>query len=1210
MLLGTQYRAVFISAIEPTSENGDPINTTKSLCDRYIFNTTITRSQSLVVVVGNPFLLLKMEANMIAQHDKSYQTWTPYIKQCMECNTFSYADSLDPSDFIQATHQLYQCVYRDTISEDSFTSRPLDSIIKAYKKLFESTPECQKAKLALTSGKDARLLWSIEEERNECDVPAEEEEQYSDRYLCNLKMYTFRYAEGIPYDGAKSIVKFHGAKYRRGAFDGDTVEVGITENVSPGKCYGRILKVTERGSDLKFVCRVSTDNPIIFYPIDRKNPKLLNLPRISRYLLNKKEIAEINCSYLKSNDVVVFSPLSNDTEGDNGDVPLPQIVQVIPLSVARDMLFLVSFVKWEEKYRSPLGIVTGAYRKGHTLYNAERLLKFVHSVEYNSTGEGSSATVSDAHRDVTLDLYDRAFTIDPEDVQNLDDALSIIKLGVDKEGCKVYQLGVHIINAARHITPGSEEDMRARNKGISVYGGEKGKIMHMLQSSLTRCQLSLAPGKVRDVITVMCTITVDDTITFGDVSIHPAQLVSSIQLTYQQAQEIMEGRTPDNCVMAVSEFDEDIDNPTLQQSLDLLYAIARDRRQNRLQDSAFAYDVNETKEAHCWQAHLLVEELMIWANNEVAKHIYSLYPNTAILRKQAAPNEEAKNAIVDSNHSAMAFSFHLSQYLEGRDNSSVELKLAIPHSTLEQMNKALDENNSTLLAHLLSSDRLYPQLAAVGSEFRSISLRSVYCCTSSQASSQDYRHDSLHLDQYTHFTSPMRRYVDIEVQRMLLELSDQRQEREFIPEKQTELCLALNTRKRNASDFERSLKNVRFSHRLAESSEVCTAFISKEEKNSIELAFPDLELSNFPIQANSLRITSFVSFSKEEGLYVWKVHITTLKSDFATGLLSLQGTSVHQFNAQLSANQDLVKAFAASSDTSLDIEKFALSHDNSTVFVPSALWAEVQEFVKNPSARKMEKVRQIIPELPQSKPQGGEVSKMYQFLDCDIKASLKKSDVLKLWLTWSTREPVISPAVQLVEISPLLRICLQHNSHPAECFSDPNLLPASKPVYSSIETYVDLWKKVLLAEAAEKSVKESQPIIIRDVSLTWPHLEIPDNCIEEIHYVPTGPIKMTLPKHFIEHCYEFFRVGVGDLVCVRYGCDPHQSARAVYHFVVHYIEEWPSKDDRNSADPEKITIAMVSVGEKNCHVSDIMKQKDQLKSLCEVQLLELSPSYR
>ena len=1224
MLLGTQYRAVFISAIEPTSENGDPINTTKSLCDRYIFNTTITRSQSLVVVAGNPFLLLKMEANMIAQHDKSYQTWTPYIKQCMECNTFSYADSLkraDPSVFIQATHQLYQCVYRDTISEDSFTSRPLDSIIKAYKTLFESTPQCQKAKLSLTSGKDARLLWNIEEERDGRDVPAEDEEHYSDRYLCNLKMYTFRYAEGIPYDGSKSIVKFPGAKYRRGAFDGDTVEVGIFDSNPPGKCYGRILKVTERGSDLKFVCRVSTDDPIIFYPIDRKNPKLINLPRLSRDLLNKKERAEINRSDLKSNDVVVFSPLSHDTEGENDDVPLPQIVQVIPLSVARDMLFLVSFVRWEEKYRSPLGIVTGAYRKGHTLYNAERLLKFVHSVEYNSTGEGSSATVSDAHRDVTLDLYDRAFTIDPEDAQNLDDALSIIKLGVDKKGCKVYQLGVHIVNAARHITPGSEEDMRARNKGISVYGGDKGKIMHMLQSSLTRCQLSLAPGKVRDVITVTCTITVNDTITFGDVSIHPAQLLSSIQLTYKQAQEIIEGRTPDNCVMAVSEFDEDIDNPTLQQSLEILYNIARDRRQKRLQDAAFAYDVNETKEAHCWQTHLLVEELMIWANNEVAKHIYSLYPNTAILRKQAAPNEEAKNAIVDSNHSAMAFSFHLSQYLEGRDDSSVELKLAIPHSTLKQIHKALDENNSTLLAHLLSSDRLYPQLAAVCSEFRSISLRSVYCCTHSQASSQDYRHDSLHLDQYTHFTSPMRRYVDIEVQRMLLELSEQRQGREFIPEKQTELCLGLNTKKKNASDFERSLKNVRFARRLAESSEVCTAFISKEEKNSIELSFPDLELSNFPVQAKSLRITSFVSFSKDEDLYAWKVHITSLKSDFATGLLGLQGTSVHQFNTQLSASQDLVKAFTASSETSLDIERFSLSHDNSTVFVPSTQWAEVQEFVENPSARKMEKVRQIIPELPPPKPQGKGVSKIYQFLDCDIKASLKKSDVLKLWLTWSTREPVISPAVQLVEISPLLRICLQHNSHPAECFSDPNLLPASKLVYSSIETYVDLWKKVLLAEAAEKSVKESQPIIIRDVSLTWPLLKIPDNCIEEIHYVPTGPIKMTLPKHFIEHCYEFFRVGVGDLVCVRYGCDPHQSARAVYHFVIHEVKEKEPVCAKGSTSlsrilekgepdegPKEITIAMVPVGEKNCRVSQVMR--DQLQSPCEVQLMELSVSYR
>ena len=1169
--LGTEFPAIFISTSEPTTKDGDPINTTKSICDRYVFNTAITRSKLLVVAVGNPFLLLKMEENMIRKHDSTYKTWSPYIKQCIECETFSYANISGP---ITDTHtQLHSLIHSDSSIEKSVNT---SSIIEAYKKVLDSQHEYKFAKQILSESRDSRLTWIA----SVGDSQIHDQASYSDTYICNLRMHSLFKAEATPQDSSKKIVKIQGLNCK-GAFDGDTVKVGVFKKNPPNKCYGRVIEVTKRGSDLTFICRVSYFGSSTFFPIDNKNPRFINIPGLSVSLQQKQR---------GSNDVVVYSYNLDEEEA--------RISQIIPYSVARNMLFLVSYVRWKEKYSWPLGIVIGAYCKGNTLYNAERLLKLVHSVDYNDYAY--DAPSCEAIEDQSLQLYDRAFTIDPDDAQNLDDALSITRVGEDHNGREVYQLGVHIVNAAKHIQPDTAYDKLIRSKGTSVYGGEKGKIMHMLPNSNTRHHLSLTPGNVRDVISVTCKVTLNNSLNisemdFDDSDINPAQIKSVVQLTYMDAQSIMDSdKIPVKHSEATKKFDEDKKQPSFQDSMRLLFAVAKLRRRERIQsDAAFAYDVNDQKEVSCWQSHMLVEELMIWANNEVAKQVHTSFPNAAILRKQAPPNAEQKQEIIEKNQSIMACSLYLSHYLlDGNTHASPDVDILIPHDTLRRLHDALGEGNKTLLAYLLSADRLYPQLAAVCSKFRSISQRAEYCCTEeNQTDAAAYRHNSLCLDNYTHFTSPMRRYVDIEIQRMLLESSEE--------SASEELCANANIKKKNASDYDQSLKNIRLAIKLRNSSEVYTAFISQEVKSGSGYLFPDLELKCLSHRAKSLNITHFLPSSKESDLYVWKVRITSLKSDFAMHLLEMGDFSLSE---PVSSNAFNLRAFCSSSESSsLDTERYVTSQHSCVIKVSSSSWLKALEFVKDPSEDKMERVKEVLPLVPSSPSPCSldprKSPKKYLFFDCDVKSSLKESDVFKVWLTWTLREPVISPAIQLVEISPLLRICMQHNSHPAECFSDPNLSQASRMYYETISDYIELWKKLLLAEAAGKSVQECQPIIIQDVLLHWPKFRIPDECIEEQYYVPTESVKMIFPKHFVEHCMEYFSIRVGSLVCVRY-C--HQSARAVYHFVVHSV-----KNEKGI-----VTVHMEPVG-NNCRVSQTMKSKMESKTYtCEVQVISMGPAYR
>ena len=92
---GQEFHALFLSTSEPIKEDGETCNPTKSVCDRYVFNTVITRARCLVVSVGNPFILLETEKHMIKKYEKTGRCWTEYIKLCLEHGTLDV--SIEPS---------------------------------------------------------------------------------------------------------------------------------------------------------------------------------------------------------------------------------------------------------------------------------------------------------------------------------------------------------------------------------------------------------------------------------------------------------------------------------------------------------------------------------------------------------------------------------------------------------------------------------------------------------------------------------------------------------------------------------------------------------------------------------------------------------------------------------------------------------------------------------------------------------------------------------------------------------------------------------------------------------------------------------------------------------------------------------------------------------------------------------------------------------
>lgn len=95
---GQEFQAVFLSTTEPVNTDGSTRNDSKSPCDRYVFNTVLTRARSLVVVVGSPLVLLNIETHMVKHYGMKGKCWSLYLKSCLERNTFIIPTSVEHSE--------------------------------------------------------------------------------------------------------------------------------------------------------------------------------------------------------------------------------------------------------------------------------------------------------------------------------------------------------------------------------------------------------------------------------------------------------------------------------------------------------------------------------------------------------------------------------------------------------------------------------------------------------------------------------------------------------------------------------------------------------------------------------------------------------------------------------------------------------------------------------------------------------------------------------------------------------------------------------------------------------------------------------------------------------------------------------------------------------------------------------------------------------
>jgi ribonuclease R/exosome complex exonuclease DIS3/RRP44 len=404
---------------------------------------------------------------------------------------------------------------------------------------------------------------------------------------------------------------------------------------------------------------------------------------------------------------------------------------------------LVEFIEWNEKQESPNGRVKeilGNPGEHDTEIHAI-LAQYGLPYEFPERVEEYAASLDtsisqqdiDKRRDMRGSL---TYTIDPADAKDFDDALSYEVLENGN-----YEIGIHIADVSHYVKEDTPLEEEAYERATSVYLVDR--VVPMLPEVLSNGVCSLNPHE--DKLCFSAIFEMDNACKihkewYGRTIIHSDQ-----RFAYEEAQHIIEtgkGEIPGD--ISLTSKQTTVSQPIVDATLKL-YELAKKMRTQRMIDGALSFDktevkfdLNEKSEPTgvyfktSKDANKLIEEFMLLANRRVAAFIGKQQPKkTFVYRIHDEPNDEKLSALAK-----VVTKF--GHTLDLRDRKTVTQSL---NKLLENVKGSKEQNMVDTLAIRTMSKAAY--------------------------STQNIGHYGLAFDYYSHFTSPIRRYPDVMVHRLL-----------------------------------------------------------------------------------------------------------------------------------------------------------------------------------------------------------------------------------------------------------------------------------------------------------------------------------------------------------------------------------------------------------------------------------------------------------
>lgn len=371
--------------------------------------------------------------------------------------------------------------------------------------------------------------------------------------------------------------------------------------------------------------------------------------------------------------------------------------------------------------------------------------------------------------DRRLDIRDlNIFTIDGEDAKDLDDAISIERLSNGN-----FKLGVHIADVTHYVHEKSKLDKEALKRATSVYLVDK--VIPMLPKQLSNGVCSLNPFE--DKLTLSCIMEIDENGKVVNSEIAETVINSKARMTYTEVSDILE------------KDDEKLKQTFAKQVEDFKKAekLARILMKRRERRGAIDFDFPESKiilnregkvvDIKCYERRIsnkMIEEFMLVANETVAEHFYWLQL-PFVYRIHETPSAEKME---DLNKFIATFGYHIKGDLEDVHPKEIQSLVEKIKGTKEE------ESISTIALRSMKQAKYSPQ--CIG-------------------------HFGLAAKYYCHFTSPIRRYPDLQIHRIIKEqlnnkLNNKRQEQlshivEYASTQSSERERAAELAERDVHDF-------------------------------------------------------------------------------------------------------------------------------------------------------------------------------------------------------------------------------------------------------------------------------------------------------------------------------------------------------------------------------------------------------------------------
>ncbi len=424
---------------------------------------------------------------------------------------------------------------------------------------------------------------------------------------------------------------------------------------------------------------------------------------------------------------------------------------------------VVKFLEWEKTAKKPEGEVVSVLqgKNASDMAMKEIIIQNGFSLEF------PKAVLDETNMlDGTIDAKELAkrrdyrdvltFTIDPADAKDFDDALSIKKLS-DND----FEIGVHIADVSHFVTPGTAIDEEGYARATSVYLPDR--VNPMLPEKISNELCSLRPNE--DKFTFSVIFKINNKGKVKDYWVGKTFIHSDHRFTYDEVQQIIDAGT--------GQYSEEITT---------LNSLARNFRKERFKNGAINFSSTEVRfqldetgkpigiiVKENTESHQLIEEFMLLANRTVAAHVSKIKVNKKPIpfpyRIHDTPDDEKLKPFV-------AFARKFGYKFDMKNEEEIA----------KSFNKLMEDVHGKPEQHVLEQLGIRTMAKAI-------------------YTTENIGHYGLGFENYCHFTSPIRRYPDILVHRVLQSIL----ENEVHPDKKMEeKCVHCSARERAAMEAERA----------------------------------------------------------------------------------------------------------------------------------------------------------------------------------------------------------------------------------------------------------------------------------------------------------------------------------------------------------------------------------------------------------------------